>query len=83
MADLKTTFGSLDAIKAPTPKWAVYTFRITTVVTTAIAVWIAGTGLIHQQAKLEIVLALKSLDTIVYGISKLFGVAPKEEPQST
>jgi heme/copper-type cytochrome/quinol oxidase subunit 4 len=79
MTTQKTTFGTMAAIKAETPRWAKYLFRSITVATTVIAFWIAGTALVAEPIKLEIVLILKAVDLAVLGFTKLFGVEHKAE----
>lgn len=66
------TFG-FEAITQQTPLWAKWLFRITFIITTVAAFWVAGTALIAQPIKVEIMLGLKALDGIVFGFSKLFG----------
>lgn len=70
---------SREALNNRTPLWAKNMFRITFVITSAITIFIAGTNLISEDAKYEWMLALKSLDAIIYGLSKMFGVSVKEE----
>jgi hypothetical protein len=79
MTQTKTTFGSLEAIKAPTPKWATYTYRATIALTTAIAFYVAGSSLVADLWKTEIILGLKSLDMVVFALSKMFGVKTEEK----
>jgi len=62
------------ALESPTPTWAKNMFRITFIVTSAATVFIAGTNLVPENIKYELMLALKSLDAIIYGLSKMFGV---------
>ena len=71
----KTKFGK---INEPTPEWAKWMFRITAIVTTAIAFYVAGSTFVPAQYKTEVLLALKSLDMIVLGFSKMFGVVEDE-----
>jgi hypothetical protein len=76
---MATKFGP-SQISNETPAWAKWMFRITFIVTTALIGWIAATNLFPQNTKYEITLLLKLLiDPIVYGISKMFGVDPKQE----
>lgn len=58
----------------PTPEWATWVFRIIFVLTTGASVWIAATGLIDAQNKVEIILVMKILDFVVWGIGKGLGV---------
>jgi len=61
-------------LKNETPQWAKWMFRVTLVLTTAISIWVAGTNLIDDSIKYEIILLLKCIDPVVMGFSKLFGV---------
>jgi hypothetical protein len=61
-------------IKTESPMWAKWMFRATMLITTALSVWVAGTGLLSDQAKFEAILALKCIDPVIFGISKMFGV---------
>jgi len=70
---------SKKALTNRTPLWAKNMFRITFILTSAISVFVAGTQLISEDAKFEWMLALKSLDVIIYGLSKMFGVSVKDE----
>lgn len=79
MATKKYAF-SKKALTTETPSWAKWMFRITFIITTAFVGWVAATNVFDQETKYEITLALKLLvDPIVYGLSKLFGVEPKED----
>lgn len=74
----QTSFG-LEQLSNPTPLWAKQVFRIVFVLTTVLTFWVAGSTLIAAGIKTELMLGLKSLDMLVFGISKLFGVErPKE-----
>jgi len=58
-----------------TPKWAIWMFRITFMLTTAATGYIAATNLLPEHAKYEATLFLKLLiDPLVFGLSKMFGV---------
>jgi len=76
VSETKVQFG---ALSAPTPLWATWVFRITFIVTTAMTFWIGSTGLLSNPAKIEIITALKSLDMVVLGLSKLLGIVPNSE----
>ena len=76
LSETKVTFG---AISAETPRFAKWIFRGTLVVTSVLAFWIAGTSLVSEPNKLEIVLGLKGLDLLVFGFSKLFGVTVEDK----
>lgn len=63
----------------PTPEWAKVAFRITFIITTAAVTYIAATNTIPKETKYELTLILKLLvDPIVFGISKMFGIAVKD-----
>lgn len=87
MADEKTIGFSKEAINSPTPTWATYTFRTVLIVTSAIAIWLAGTNLVGQDAKFELLLALKGADFLTWGLSRMLGVKIPEDnttpPQTT
>lgn len=71
IADTKSVFG---AVNAPSPQWAKWIFRGTAILTTVLAFYVAGTQLIPEQWKVEVMLGLKSLDMLTLGFSKLFGL---------
>lgn len=71
----KVTFGAVNAV---TPDWAKWIFRSVLILTSVISFWIASTSLVTEANKLEIVLALKALDLLAFGFSKLFGVTLDE-----
>lgn len=62
------------SVSAPTPKWATWVFRIVFFITTGLSFWVAGTNLVPESIKVEIMLAFKSLDIIVWGLGKSLGV---------
>ena len=70
---------SKKALQNTTPLWAKNVFRITFVLTSAITIFIAGTNLFAEEIKYELMLGIKSLDAIIYGFSKMFGIEIKEE----
>jgi hypothetical protein len=67
------------ALQSRTPTWAKNMFRITFVVTTAFTIFMAGTNLFSEGVKYEVMLGLKALDGLIYGLSKMFGVEIKNE----
>ena len=74
-----SNFG-LDQINQPTPLWAKNMFRIVFVITTVASFWAASSTLISPIYKAELMLGFKSLDMIIFGFSKLFGIElPKDE----
>lgn len=75
LSDTKVVFG---AVKAPTPEWVKTSINITTVLTTAVALFIAGTNLMAEPNKYEVMLGIKAIDVLVVGIGKMFGVVEKE-----
>ena len=74
----KTEFLTKKALESRTPTWAKNTFRITFVVTSALTLFLAGTQIIEENIKFELMLALKSIDGLVLGVSKMFGVTEEE-----
>lgn len=76
VSETKTAFVNQGAISAPSPQWAKYMFRSVAVLTTILAFWVAGTGLVPEAYKVEIMLALKTVDMLTLGFSKLFGIVP-------
>jgi Mg/Co/Ni transporter MgtE len=77
---MSTKFGPKQ-IKEQTPRWAVYSVRIIWLLTSLASGWVAMTGLIPEQAKLELMLAFKFIDPLVYGISKMVGVEHLPDPE--
>lgn len=75
--ETKVAFISNGALNAPTPQAANWIFRIVVVVTTVAAFWISGTALVDEQHKVEIMLALKTIDMLTLGVGKLFGIVEK------
>lgn len=76
----KTEFATKAAIGAPTPEWAKWIFRIVAIITTVLAFWVAGTTLIAEAYKVEVMLGLKAIDMLVLLFSKAFGIViPKDE----
>lgn len=74
-----TNFG-IDQIGKPTPLWAKNMFRVVFVLTTVASFWVGASTLIEPLYKAELMLGLKSLDMIIFGFSKLFGVElPKKD----
>jgi hypothetical protein len=70
------------ALHSPKPQWATWMFRSVAILTTVISFWIGATQLITDEAKVEIVLALKSFDMLTLGFSNLFGIVIPEKTQS-
>lgn len=75
LEDTKVVFGAINSV---TPTWAKWIFRATLILTSVLSFWIASTGLISEPIKLEIVLALKGLDLLTFGFSKMFGITLDE-----
>jgi len=69
---------SPQAVALETPRWAKIMFRIVFLLTTAFTLFIAGTNLIEENVKFELMLAVKSLDVMIYGISKMFGIEKEQ-----
>lgn len=74
----KIEFATKKALNSRTPLWAKNMFRITFIITSAIMIFIAGTQLFEESLKFELVLGLKSIDALVLGLSKMFGVTEEE-----
>lgn len=73
-------FGTAEALKAETPQWATVVFRTVILLTTVLSAWVAATNMIPEAAKFEVVLAFKGFDTLVWGLSRMFGVVKDENP---
>lgn len=76
MANQNTTV-KFGAVSSPTPLWSKWMFRGWSIFTTAVAFYVAGTSLLSAQSKTEILLAAKSSDMLVLGLSKMFGIVKK------
>lgn len=72
--ETKIQFATKAAVEGETPKGATWTFRIIFLLTTALSAWVAATGILPESVKVEAILILKVLDTIVWGLTRLFGV---------
>lgn len=70
----KTHAFTVKALETPTPNWAKNMFRATFIITGAITIFIAGTNIVDEGIKYELMLGIKSLDAVVWGFSKMFGV---------
>jgi hypothetical protein len=70
---------TVKALKNQTPAWANNMFRITFILTSALTIFLAGTNLFSEEVKYETMLALKTLDAVIYGLSKMFGIEIQEE----
>jgi len=62
----------------PSPVWATWVFRIVFLLTTAAGVWVAATGMIATQNKVEILLAMKVFDVLIWGIGRGLGVKKED-----
>ncbi len=62
----------------PTPQWATWTFRAVYVLSIALSFWVGGTKLIKEDNKLEIILGLRAVDGIVWGLGRGLGVDKKQ-----
>lgn len=74
----KISFG-LTGLKAETPRWAQWTFRVVFLLTTVATFVIAGDDQIPNELKVRIGLYLKGLDMLIYGLSKMCGVTVKDD----
>lgn len=78
MATTKTHAFTAKALQSETPMWAKNMFRVTFVLTSAVTIFIAGTNLFSEEVKYELMLGLKALDAVIYGLSKMFGIEKEE-----
>lgn len=74
MTTKKTYAFSRKAMRLPTPTWAKNMFYITFTVTTALGVFMAGTQIIPENVKFEVMLVLKALDGLILGFSRMYGI---------
>lgn len=74
-----TKFATGEALNAPTPLWATYVFRTVIILTTVLSAWVAATNLIDEGNKFEVILVLKGLDTLTWGLSRMFGVVKDDK----
>lgn len=74
-----TQFGTLKALNAETPKWATWSFRAVIIFTTALTAWIAATHLVTDTVKFEIILVLKGIDFITWGLGRMTGNVTEEK----
>lgn len=77
--ETKTKFLFDGAIDAPTPKWATYSFRTIIIFTTVLMGIVAGTGLIDEGWKVEIISILKGVDMLAWSLSRMLGVVIERE----
>ena len=75
----KVEFATKEALQSRTPQGAKNAFRITFVITSAITIFLVGTQVIDEHVKFELMLGIKSIDALVLGVSKLFGVTEENE----
>lgn len=65
---------SVKALNSTTPKWAKNMFRITLLFTSIASFIIGSDETISAETAERIILYLRALDLLVYGLSKMFGV---------
>ena len=75
----KPAFGTVEALKADTPQWAKWMFRILILLTTIVTFIIASDPKIPDELKVRIGVYLKGADMFVLGIAKMFGVSTDTE----
>jgi len=75
----RTESFTVKALTMETPRWAKTMFRATFLITSAVTVFVAGTNLISEDIKFEVMLLLKALDVVIYGFSKMFGIEREEK----
>jgi len=63
----------------PSPQWVTWLFRIEFLITKGLSVWIASTALISAAAKVEILLALSTIDLVVWGFARMMGVKKPDD----
>jgi hypothetical protein len=73
----KVSFMTQEAIVAQSPAWAKWLFRCVAIITTVVVFYVAGTNLITENHKVEVMLGLKALDMLTLGFSKMFGIVIK------
>jgi hypothetical protein len=68
----------------PTPMWATWVFRTVFCLTTAGAFWVAATQVVPEGWKVEVMLGMKTLDFVIWGIGRGLGIKKSdfEETQS-
>ena len=74
--ETKTVFG-FGQLTNETPIWVKNVFKLTVVITSVATFWVGATSLVEESAKVETMLAIKALDLLVLGVSRLFGVEAK------
>jgi len=67
-------FATKKALTSRTPTWAKNMTAVTMILTTAVAGFIAGTNMVSEDIKFEIMLGIKAIDLVVAGFAKLWGV---------
>jgi len=77
--ETKVQFLTGAAIKGKTPAWLTTVFRATIVLTTVASFWVNGTTLIKEDMKSEVILALKSVDMLVWLAGRGTGEVPKKK----
>lgn len=65
------------SIEKPVPQWAKWVYRIVFLLTTSASIYIAGTRLISDDVKYELILLLKFIDPVIYGAAQVLGVDTK------
>jgi hypothetical protein len=65
------------SLSLPSPKWATWVFRIVFNLTLVAVIWIAGTGKISDETKVELMLILKVADNFIWGVARGLGVEKK------
>lgn len=78
MTKRTTHFATKKAINSKTPTWAKNMVGIVFVLTSCAALFIAGTSLVNEDVKVELLLAIKAIDGVAAGIAKLCGVTYEE-----
>lgn len=74
----KTHAFSVKALNSTTPKWAKNMFRVTLLLTSVASYVIVSDETVAAETAERIILYLRALDLLVYGLSKMFGVEIQE-----
>lgn len=78
---METNFG-IKQVVTETPQWAKWMFRIVFILTTATTFIVGADPAIDQDSQVRLMIYLKALDMVVFGVSKMFGVNPNETDEA-
>ena len=74
---MKTKFG-VNAIGLETPQWSKWVFRTVFILSTAATFIIANDPSISKDFKISAGVWLQSLEMVIFGLSKMFGIQIEE-----